>query len=128
MAKEIKQERTIQLKCGELKAGPNLSFLGRNSAVFVKRFNEETKDQKGVEVLYRLILFTDGSYESHNLGTPITVLIKNAANEKREIKKSKLEEIVRQNMQQFRTTEDFSKAYAMIEGTIRNSSYKLIEE
>jgi large subunit ribosomal protein L11 len=83
MAKEVKAK--IKLQCPGGKAtpappvGPALGQHGVNIGDFVRRFNDQTKDQMGVTLPVILTVYADRSFEFEVKSPPAAVLLRMAA-------------------------------------------------
>lgn len=117
--------RSRQLICGKEKNGPKLAFL-KNMHLFVREFNEKTKEKDGEIVTARIVMYEDGTYSYSVKGIPNSVLIKRIAGEKKEITKEQLLCLTKEVLIHL-NTDDVSKAYKMLLGTAKSSQIKVIE-
>lgn len=117
--------RVRQLVCGKEKNGPKLAFL-KNMNLFVKEFNEKTKEKSGEIITVRIILFNDNTYSYNLKATPNSILIKRIAGEKKEITQKQLEDLAEECLETL-NTDDISKAYKILLGTARSSHIRIID-
>ncbi len=78
--KEITRVAKLNLIGGQAKPGPALASVGINMAEFTKEFNDKTKDQMGKVVPTIITAYKDKSYDFILKTTPVTILLKEAAN------------------------------------------------
>jgi large subunit ribosomal protein L11 len=132
--KNIQAVLKLQLPAGEATPGPplgpTLGQYGVNIQDFIKKFNDQTADQKGAVLPLKLIDFQDRSFEFHIKQPLVAYLLKQAAqvdkgsgtpNLKKagKVSKADIERIAKQKMQDF-NTRDLKKAMKIVEGTARS--------
>lgn len=117
--------RSRQLIAGKEKNGPKLAFL-KNMNLFVKEFNEKTKEREGEVLTTKITLFGDGTYTFDIKGTPTSTLIKKIAGEKKEITKEQLLDLVKKILG-YSNTDNISKAYKTLLGTAKSAQIKVID-
>lgn len=134
MAKKVKTILKLQLEGGNVNPGPPLGpTLGQHGIGiqdFVNRFNEATKNLRGVKVGVILTVYEDRSFD-FTVGGPLTTyLLKKAAgiekgsgspklNKAASISRAKLEEIAKEKMRDL-NARDLAQAVRIIEGTARS--------
>ncbi len=142
MAKEVMAKVKLQLPGGQATpappVGPALGQHGVNIGEFVKRFNDETRDQQGMIIPVELIIYSDRSFDMIKKSPPAAVLLKKAAqiakgsgDAKREkvgtVTRAQLEEIARIKMADL-NAKDIEGAVKIIEGTARNMGIEVVDE
>jgi large subunit ribosomal protein L11 len=96
MAKKILTRiAKVQLKGGQAKPGPELASIGINMADFTKKFNEATKDRIGKVVPVIIHAYNDKTFEFVVKTTPVTELLKEAANIKTGAKTPNTEKVAK---------------------------------
>lgn len=78
--KEIVRIAKIQLIGGQAKPGPGLASIGINMGEFTKAFNDKTKDRNGEIVPTIITAYKDKSFIFEIRTTPVSILLKKAAN------------------------------------------------
>ena len=83
MAKQVTAQIKLQCPGGQATpappVGPALGQHGVNIGQFVQRFNEQTKDMRGVTVPVVITVYSDRSFEFLVKSPPAAVLLKQAA-------------------------------------------------
>src|SRR6201991_3677279 len=83
MAKAVKAKIKLQCPGGQATpappVGPALGQHGVNIGLFVKQFNDQTKDLKGMTVPVVINVYNDRSFEFVVKSPPAAVLLKQAA-------------------------------------------------
>jgi large subunit ribosomal protein L11 len=83
MAKQVTAQIKLQCPGGQATpappVGPALGQHGVNIGQFVQRFNEQTKDQRGVMIPVIITVYNDRSFEFITKSPPAAVLLKMAA-------------------------------------------------
>jgi large subunit ribosomal protein L11 len=83
MAKQVTAQIKLQCPGGQATpappVGPALGQHGVNIGQFVQRFNEQTKDMRGVTVPVIITVYNDRSFEFMVKSPPAAVLLKQAA-------------------------------------------------
>ena len=83
MAKQVTAQIKLQCPGGQATpappVGPALGQHGVNIGQFVQRFNEQTKEMRGVTVPVIITVFSDRSFEFIVKSPPAAVLLKQAA-------------------------------------------------
>jgi large subunit ribosomal protein L11 len=115
--------------------GPSLAQHGINIAEFCKKFNEQTKDQKGWVIPVEVKVFEDRSYDFILKQPPASELLKKAAGIEKgsgEPNKTKVGSITRQQLREIaqRKMEDLNAndiegAMKIIEGTAKNMGLEI---
>lgn len=83
----------VNLIGGQAKPGPVLASIGINMGEFTKQFNEKTKDKNGEIIPTVITAFKDKSFRFEIKTSPVTYLLKKAANIKSGAKNPKNETI-----------------------------------
>lgn len=81
----------VNLIGGQAKPGPALASIGINMGEFTKQFNDKTKDKNGEVIPTVITAFKDKSFTFEIKTSPVSVLLKKAANIKSGAKNSKTE-------------------------------------
>jgi large subunit ribosomal protein L11 len=83
MAKEITAKIKLQCPAGQATpappVGPALGSHGVNIAMFVKQFNDRTRDQMGLIIPVEITVYKDRSFDFIMKSPPASVLLKKAA-------------------------------------------------
>jgi large subunit ribosomal protein L11 len=83
MAKQVTAQIKLQCPGGQATpappVGPALGQHGVNIGQFVQRFNDQTKDMRGVTVPVVITVYSDRSFEFKVKSPPAAVLLKQAA-------------------------------------------------
>ena len=117
--------------------GSALGPKGVNIMSFCKGFNEKTRGQKDKQFRVEMYVYEDKTFDFFVKEPSVSYLIKKAVNLKSgakkpglelvaNIKKSQIEEIAKQKLEEF-NTQDLSSASNMIVGTARSMGIKVIE-
>ncbi|MCX6764222.1 MAG: 50S ribosomal protein L11 [Candidatus Nealsonbacteria bacterium] len=115
--------------------GPSLAQHGINIAEFCKKFNEQTKDQKGWVIPVEVKVYEDRSYDFILKQPPASELLKKAAgiekgsgepNKKKvgSITRAQLKEIAQRKMEDLNAN-DIEGAMKIIEGTAKNMGLEI---
>ena len=83
----------VNLIGGQAKPGPALASIGINMGEFTKQFNDKTKDRSGDVIPTVITAYKDKSFDFELKTTPVSVLLKKAANVKSGAKNPKFETI-----------------------------------
>lgn len=83
----------VNLIGGQAKPGPALASIGINMGEFTKQFNDKTKDRNGDVIPTVITAYKDKSFDFELKTTPVSVLLKKAANVKSGAKNPKSETI-----------------------------------
>lgn len=128
--KKIKRIAKLQLDGGGAKPGPELASVGINMGAFIQEFNAATQDRRGDVVPTVITAYEDKSFDFVTKTTPVSILLKKAANIKKGAKNAKLEKVA--TISKAKATElaeykivdlnanDIQAALKIIEGTARN--------
>jgi large subunit ribosomal protein L11 len=83
MAKQVTAQIKLQVPGGQATpappVGPALGQHGVNIGQFVQRFNEQTKDMRGMTVPVVITVYSDRSFEFKVKSPPAAILLKQAA-------------------------------------------------
>jgi large subunit ribosomal protein L11 len=83
MAKQVTAQIKLQVPGGQATpappVGPALGQHGVNIGQFVQRFNDQTKDMKGLTVPVVITVYSDRSFEFKVKSPPAAILLKQAA-------------------------------------------------
>src|SRR5258708_32884644 len=83
MAKQVTAQVKLQCPGGQATpappVGPALGAHGVNIGLFVKQFNDKTKDMAGVMIPVVITVYSDRSFEFITKSPPAAVLLKQAA-------------------------------------------------
>ena len=140
MEKKVVRKSNTYLTC-PAKPGPDLSFLGKNMAKFVREFNEKVKDKSGEYVKVEIKVFQDESYEFKIKNAPLIYKLFNRSagykqikvkEERRKIRDKERKEISWEEFQAlvkeilpFLNTTDLEKAQKIVAGTARSAGVKI---
>lgn len=83
----------VNLIGGQAKPGPVLASIGINMGEFTKQFNDKTKDKNGEVIPTVITAYKDKSFNFEIKTSPVSYLLKKAANVKSGAKNSKTETI-----------------------------------
>jgi large subunit ribosomal protein L11 len=151
MAKVVTGQIKLQCPGGQATpappVGPALGQHGVNIGLFVKQFNEQTKDLKGMTVPIVITVYNDRSFEFVVKSPPAAVLLKQAAGipiekkkggevipaaEKKggkyrasQVSKAQVKEIATKKLQDL-NARDLDHAVSIIEGTARSMGLKVV--
>jgi large subunit ribosomal protein L11 len=115
--------------------GPSLAQHGINIAEFCKKFNDQTKDQKGWVIPVEVKVYEDRSYDFILKQPPASELLKKAAGIEKgsgepnktkvgSITKQQLKEIAQRKMEDLNAN-DIEAAMKIIEGTAKNMGLEI---
>ncbi len=144
MAKKRKKKVVAQIKL-QIPAGaanpappvgPALGQHGVNIGMFVKSFNEATKQKEGAIVPVIIDVYEDRSFDFIVKSSPVSFLLKRAANLAKassqagkevigEVTQAAVYEIAKEKMQDL-NTRDLKKAVKIVEGTARSCGIKVV--
>jgi large subunit ribosomal protein L11 len=133
--KEITRIAKIQLIGGQARPGPALASIGINMAEFTKQFNDKTKQRNGEVVPCVITAFNDKSFTFITKTSPVSVMLKQAANIKTAgknqltdvvatISKAKALEIAKYKMPDLNAYDE-EMALRMVAGTAKNMGIKI---
>ena len=91
--KEVNRIAKLNLIGGQAKPGPALASVGINMAQFTKQFNDATKDRNGKVIPTIITAYKDKSFDFVTKTTPVTILLKEAANIKSGAKDSSKQKV-----------------------------------
>jgi large subunit ribosomal protein L11 len=135
MAKEVTGKIKLQCPAGQATpappVGPALGSHGVNIAMFVKEFNERTRDQMGMIIPVEITVYKDRSFEFILKSPPAAVLLKKAAGIQTAagmvghqiavtVTKAQVAEIAKIKMNDL-NARDLEHACRIIEGTARSA-------
>ncbi|MCL2798207.1 MAG: 50S ribosomal protein L11 [Firmicutes bacterium] len=141
MAKKLNAVVKLQLNAGKATPGPpvgsSLGPHGVNIPMFVKEFNERTKNDIGLVIPVVVSVFADRSFTFELKTPPAAVLIKKACgiesgskkpnkDKVAKISKAKCEEIAKQKMPDLNAA-SLEAATRMVEGTARSMGVVVTE-
>ncbi len=142
MAKNVVSQIKLQIPAGQATpappVGPALGQHGVNIGMFVKDFNDKTRDKEPGIILPVIInVYEDRSFDFIIKSPPTSVLIKKfcaiakaSSNPGREevaqISRDKVKEIAEQKMQDLNAS-DVEAAMKMVEGTARSMGIKVVD-
>ncbi len=142
MAKNVMAQIKLQIPAGQATpappVGPALGQHGVNIGMFVKDFNDKTKDKEPGLILPVIInVYEDRSFDFIIKSPPTSVLIKKACaiakasstpgrEEIAQIPKDKVEDIAKQKMQDLNAA-DLDAAMRMVAGTARSMGIKVVD-
>ena len=142
MKKSIKACLKLHLPAGEASPGPPLGPIlgqhGINIQEFVKRFNDQTQDQKGAILPLLLTIYQDRTFTFEIKKPLVSYLLKQAAGIEKgsgepklkkvgKISRSQLKEIAQLKMEDLNTS-DLDKAVKIVEGTARSLGIEIKED
>jgi len=134
MAKKINAVAKLQLPAGKATPGPpvgsTLGPHGINIPMFVKDFNEKTKDQVGMIIPVIITIYSDRSFTFILKTPPVAILIKKACNissgsakpnrdKVAKITKAQVSEIAKLKMPDLNAA-SIESAMSMVEGAARS--------
>jgi len=139
MAKKVIAKIKLQIPAGQATpappVGPALAQHGINIADFCQKFNDATKDKKGVKIPVSMEVYEDKSYE-FKLKQPLTAdLLRQAAGIEKgsgqpnktkvgKITKEQLKKIAEQKIADL-NTDDIEQAMKIIEATAKNMGIEI---
>lgn len=117
--------------------GPALGQHGVNIGEFVSRFNEMTRDQRGVTIPVEITIYADRTFTFITKSPPASVLLKQAAavvkgspvpNREKvgTVTRAQVEEIARRKLADLNTT-SLEAAARQVEGTARSMGIEVVE-
>jgi large subunit ribosomal protein L11 len=139
MAKEVTAKIKLQCPAGQATpappVGPALGSHGVNIAMFVKQFNEATRDRMGLIIPVEITVYKDRSFELIFKSPPAGVLLKKPAKLESAAKtpghetagsvtRAQVEEIAKMKMADL-NARDLDAAVRIIEGTARAAGIKV---
>ena len=139
MAKEVTGKIKLQCPGGQATpappVGPALGSHGVNIGMFVKEFNERTRDRMGLIIPVEITVYKDRSFDFILKSPPAGVLLKRAAKLESGAKtpghetvgtvtKAQVAEIAKMKMQDL-NARDLAAACKIIEGTARAAGIKV---
>ena len=134
MAKKVIGNLKLRIPGGKATAGPpvgsTLGQWGLNMMDFINPFNEKTKEFQGKDVIVHLKVYEDHTFDWTCLGRPVDDLIREKDGIQKgsgkpnlekvgKIKKSDLEEIAKEKMEQLNAI-DLEGAVKVVAGTARS--------
>ena len=134
MAKQVMAKVKLLAPGGEATpappVGPALGQHGVNIGEFVRRFNDATKNFKGMKVGTVLTVYSDRTFDMLIKGPPVSVLLKKAAGLAKaagapgkeisgKVTKAQVEEIAEQK-KEFLNAYEIKEAMSIVEGTARS--------
>ncbi len=142
MAKEITAKIKLQCPAGQATpappVGPALGAHGVNIGLFVKEFNDRTREQMGLIIPIEITVYKDRSFEFILKSPPAAVLLKRAAKVEKgsgnvghedpvgTVTRSQVKEIAQIKMKDL-NARDIEHASRIIEGTARSSGIKVVD-
>jgi len=135
MAKEITAKIKLQCPAGQATpappVGPALGSHGVNIAMFVKQFNDRTRDQMGLIIPVEITVYKDRSFDFILKSPPASVLLKKAAGIEKgaglvgketagSVTKAQVAEIAKLKLKDL-NARDIEHASRIIAGTARSS-------
>jgi large subunit ribosomal protein L11 len=141
MAKEVTGKIKLQCPAGQATpappVGPALGSHGVNIAMFVKEFNERTRDQMGMIIPVEITVYKDRSFDFILKSPPAAVLLKKAAGIQTAagmvghviagtVTKAQVAEIAKIKMNDL-NARDLAHACRIIEGTARSAGIAVKE-
>ena len=135
MAKEVTGKIKLQCPAGQATpappVGPALGSHGVNIAMFVKEFNERTRDQMGLIIPVEITVYKDRSFDFILKSPPAAVLLKKAAKVEKgagEVGRQTVGTVTRAQVQEIAKTKmsdlnarSLEQACKIIEGTARSA-------
>lgn len=140
MAKQVMAKVKLLVPGGEATpappVGPALGQHGVNIGEFVRRFNEATKNFKGMKVGAVLTVYKDRSFDMLIKGPPVSVLLKKAAGIAKasgmphkekvgQVTKEQVKEIAAQK-REFLNAYDLESAMSIVEGTAKSMGIEVV--
>jgi large subunit ribosomal protein L11 len=141
MAKQVTARIKLQCPGGQATpappVGPALGQHGVNIGMFVKQFNDQTRDQPGMIIPVEITVYADRSFDFILKSPPAGVLLKKmagvakgAANPKAEtvgqVTRSQVREIARIKKKELNAASD-EAAMRIIEGTARSAGIRVVD-
>ena len=140
MAKEVVAQLKLYVPAGQANpappVGPALGQHGVNIMMFCKQFNERTKGREGFILPAVITVYKDKSFDFIIKTPPTSVLIKKAANLAKasgtagketigKITRKQVEEIAKTKLEDLNTN-NFDKAFKIVEGTARSMGIEVV--
>ncbi len=141
MAKKVKANLKFRVPAGRASAGPPVgSILGQhglNLMDFVGKFNDQTKDMMGKNVMVHVQVYEDRTFTFNVIGQPVDDMIREAIGLKKgsgkphvekvgKISRAQLEEIAKAKMDVLNAN-DIDAAVKVIAGTARSMGVEVTE-
>ncbi len=141
MAKELKAKIKLQCPAGQATpappVGPALGSHGVNIAMFVKEFNDRTRDQMGLIIPVEISVYADRSFDFILKSPPAAVLLKKAAKIEKgsgnvgheivgQVTRAQVAEIAGLKMKDL-NARDLPHACRIIEGTARAAGIEVVD-
>jgi len=134
VAKKLVARMTLQIPAGGASAGPpvgpTLGQHGINISLFIKQYNEQTADKKGMIIPVEITIYSDRSFTFRLKTPPAAYLIRQAAGIEKgsgEPGTTKVGQITREQVREIAelklpdlNTEDIESAMRIVEGTARS--------
>ena len=142
MAKEVLTTIKLQVSGGQATpsppVGPALAQHGVTVSEFISRFNEATRDRRGVITPVVITVYADRSFDFVTKSPPAAVLLKQAAGLAKgaqepsretvgQVTRAQVEEIARTKMADLNAA-DLESAVRVIAGTARSMGLEIVEE
>jgi large subunit ribosomal protein L11 len=139
MAKEVTAKIKLQCPAGQATpappVGPALGSHGVNIGLFVKQFNDQTRDRAGLIIPVEITVYKDRSFDFVLRSPPAAVLLKKAAGLETaahnpgtevvgSVTKKQVEEIAKTKMADL-NARDLEHACRIIEGTARSAGIQV---
>jgi large subunit ribosomal protein L11 len=139
MEKQIKAKVKLIIPAGEATPappiGPSLAQYGINIGEFCNKFNEASKEFKGMKIPVEITIYEDRTFEFVLKKPPVSALIKKYLNIEKgsgeagrkfvgTLKKEDLRKIAEEKMPDLNTN-DIEKAMKIVEGTARSMGVKI---
>jgi len=139
MEKQIKAKVKLIIPAGEATPappiGPSLAQYGINIGEFCNKFNEASKEFKGMKIPVEIIIYEDRTFEFVLKKPPVSALIKKYLNIEKgsgeagrkfvgTLTKEDLRKIAEEKLPDLNTN-DIEKAMKIVEGTARSMGVKI---
>ncbi len=139
MEKEIKAKVKLIIPAGEATPappiGPSLAQYGINIGEFCNKFNEASKEFKGMKIPVEITIYEDRTFEFVLKKPPVSALIKKYLNIEKgsgetgrkfvgTLTKEDLRKIAEEKLSDL-NTDDIEKAMKIVEGTARSMGVKI---
>jgi len=139
MEKEIKAKVKLIIPAGEATPappiGPSLAQYGINIGEFCNKFNEASKEFKGMKIPVEITIYEDRTFEFFLKKPPVSALIKKYLNIEKgsgetgrkfvgTLTKEDLRKIAEEKLSDL-NTDDIEKAMKIVEGTARSMGVKI---
>lgn len=141
MAKQVTAKIKLQCPGGQATpappVGPALGQHGVNIGLFVKQFNDATREQLGITIPVEITVFADRTFELLYKSPPASVLLKKAAgvvkgagNPKTEkvgkVTRAQVREIVKLKKKELNSASE-EAGMRIVEGTARNMGIEVVD-